>query len=80
MIRIDDHDEVRLITLDRPEALNAFDSPLYFATAAALDDARADDGVKVVVITAEGRAFSAGQDLKEMARLAAGEAIESGFP
>ncbi|HKY14443.1 MAG TPA: enoyl-CoA hydratase/isomerase family protein [Microthrixaceae bacterium] len=80
MIRIDDHGEVRLITLDRPEALNAFDSPLYFAAAAALDDARADDGVKVVVLTAEGRAFSAGQDLKEMARLAAGEAIESGFP
>jgi len=80
MIRITDHDSVRLVTLDRPEALNAFDTPLYRATVSALDDARGDDGVKVVVITAEGRAFSAGQDLKEMARLAAGESVESGFP
>jgi enoyl-CoA hydratase/carnithine racemase len=80
MIRITDHDGVRLVTLDRPDALNAFDTPLYRATAGALDDARADDAVKVLVITGEGRAFSAGQDLKEMARLAAGEPIESGFP
>ncbi len=71
---------VRLLTLDRPEALNAFDSPLYRAAGAALSAARDDDAVKVVVLTGAGRAFSAGQDLDEMARLAAGEAIESGFP
>jgi enoyl-CoA hydratase/carnithine racemase len=74
------HDGVRVLTLDRPHALNAFDSPLYRAAGAALDAARADDGVKVVVITGAGRAFSAGQDLAEMARLAAGEAVDSGFP
>jgi enoyl-CoA hydratase/carnithine racemase len=77
---VDGHDGVRLLTLDRPGALNAFDSPLYRAAGAALDDARADDGVKVAVITGAGRAFSAGQDLDEMARLAAGEPIDSGFP
>jgi len=77
---VDDQASVRLLTLDRPEALNAFDSPLYRATGAALDAARADDGVSVVVLTGAGRAFSAGQDLDEMARLAAGESIESGFP
>ena len=75
-----DHDGVRLLTLDRPQALNAFDSPLYRATGAALDAARTDDGVKVVVLTGAGRAFSAGQDLDEMARLAGGEPIDSGFP
>jgi enoyl-CoA hydratase/carnithine racemase len=83
LVRIDDvegHDGVRLLTLDRPQALNAFDSPLYRATGRALDAARADDGVKVVVLTGAGRAFSAGQDLDEMARLAAGEPVESGFP
>jgi enoyl-CoA hydratase/carnithine racemase len=80
VIRIDDRDGVRLLTLDRPDALNAFDTPLYRATADAMAAARADDTVKVLVITGEGRAFSAGQDLKEMARLAAGEEIESGFP
>jgi enoyl-CoA hydratase/carnithine racemase len=80
VVRVDDHGPVRVLTLDRPEALNAFDSPLYRATAAALTAARDDDGVKVVVLTGAGRAFSAGQDLEEMARLAAGEPIESGFP
>jgi enoyl-CoA hydratase/carnithine racemase len=83
LVRVEDvagHDGVRLLTLDRPQALNAFDSPLYRATGAALDAARGDDGVKVVVITGAGRAFSAGQDLDELARLAGGEQVESGFP
>ena len=71
---------VRLLTLHRPAARNAFDSALYRATAAALDEARADDAVKVAVLTGAGPAFSAGQDLDEMARIAAGEPIESGFP
>ncbi|MDZ4828474.1 MAG: enoyl-CoA hydratase-related protein [Actinomycetota bacterium] len=81
MILVEDRGRVRLLTLNRPEALNAFDSALYRATGAALDDARADDNVHAVVLTGAGRAFSAGQDLKEMARLAAGEpGLESGFP
>jgi enoyl-CoA hydratase/carnithine racemase len=80
VVRVDDHGPVRVLTLDRPGALNAFDSPLYRATGAALTAARDDDGVKVVVLTGAGRAFSAGQDLEEMARLAAGEPIESAFP
>jgi enoyl-CoA hydratase/carnithine racemase len=80
LVRVEDRGAVRLLTLDRPAALNAFDSPLYRATAAALDAARADDGVRVAVLTGAGRAFSAGQDLAEMARLAAGEDLDSGFP
>jgi enoyl-CoA hydratase/carnithine racemase len=83
LVRAEDdarHEGVRLLTLDRPQALNAFDSPLYRAAGSALDAARSDDGVKVAVITGAGRAFSAGQDLDEMARLAAGEQIDSGFP
>jgi enoyl-CoA hydratase/carnithine racemase len=75
-----DRPGVRLLTLNRPQALNAFDSPLYRAAGAALGAARDDDDVKVVVVTGTGRAFSAGQDLDEMARLASGEAVESGFP
>jgi enoyl-CoA hydratase/carnithine racemase len=79
-VQVEDRGAVRLLTLDRPGALNAFDSPLYRAAGAALTAARDDDGVKVAVLTGAGRAFSAGQDLDEMARLAAGEAVESGFP
>ncbi len=70
MLRIEDHDRVRLLTLDRPEALNAFNAALYDAGRDALLAAASDDDVAVVVITGEGRAFSAGQDLLEMAELA----------
>jgi len=80
VIRTQDDAGVRLLTLDRPAALNAFDSPLYRAAGEAIEAARLDDDVKVVVVTGAGRAFSAGQDLKELERLAAGEQIESGFP
>jgi enoyl-CoA hydratase/carnithine racemase len=69
MLRITDTNRVRTLTLDRPEALNAFDTALYDALAGGLRDAAADPTVAVVVLTATGRAFSAGQDLGEMAGL-----------
>lgn len=69
--RIEDASHVRTITFNRPEVLNAFDADLYDATADALSGAATDDGIGAVVLTGEGRAFSAGQDLGEMARLAA---------
>ena len=70
MIRTETHGAVRVVLFDRPDALNTFNMELYRSTATALDEARADDEVKVVVLTGTGRAFSAGQDLKEMAQLA----------
>lgn len=63
---IDDDNRVRTLTLNRPEALNAFDEALYDATAEALSAAAVDPEVAVVVITGTGRAFSAGQDLTDM--------------
>ena len=69
MLRIDDHDGVRLLTLDRPDALNAFDTALYDACAAAFHEATARDDIACVVLTGTGRAFSAGQDLGEMAQI-----------
>lgn len=65
-LRIDDGDGVRLLTLNRPEALNAFNQDLWYDTAAALEWAAGDDDIRCVVLTGEGRAFSAGQDLTEM--------------
>src|SRR5690349_7987804 len=67
MLLIGDAARVRTITLDRPEALNAFNSDLYRALTAALRDAADDPRVAVVLITGTGRAFSAGNDLREMA-------------
>ena len=67
MIRIDDSSRVRVLTLDRPDRLNAFNEALYDATADALLDAAGDPGIAVLVITGTGRAFSAGTDVVEMA-------------
>lgn len=82
MIQTSDSDHVRLVTLDRPDVMNAFDIGLYRALTGALEDAASDDDVHVVVITGAGRAFSAGQDLAEMTALAEGtapEGAETGF-
>lgn len=75
MVITDDQDRVRILTLDRPEALNAFDEALYDALTDALIDARDDPAVAVVVVTGNGRAFSAGTDLLEMAGLATGTTV-----
>jgi enoyl-CoA hydratase/carnithine racemase len=80
-ISVHDTDRVRLITFDRPDKLNAFDSALYAAAADALAEAAADDEhVHAVVLTGAGRAFSAGQDLGEMAALRKGSSHTSAFP
>jgi enoyl-CoA hydratase/carnithine racemase len=63
-----DDNRVRTLTLNRPDVLNAFDEELYHATATALRDAASDPDVAVVLLTGEGRAFSAGNDLNEMQR------------
>jgi enoyl-CoA hydratase/carnithine racemase len=65
-IQVEDANGVRTITLDRPEALNAFNEALYDATTAALLAADEDPDVAVVLLTGAGRAFSAGNDLVEM--------------
>lgn len=66
---VDDVARVRLITFRRPEARNAMDTALYGAVAQGLDDAATGDDVAVVVLTGEGTAYCAGQDLAEMGRL-----------
>ncbi len=83
MIHVDDHDHVRSLTLDRSEARNAFDQEQYHGLAALLAAAATDADVHVVVLTGAGPSFSAGQDLKEMALLAAGQGPvggATGFP
>lgn len=56
---------VAVIKLNRPQALNATSSRLWFDFREALRSASGDREVKAVIITGEGRAFSAGADLKE---------------
>lgn len=60
---------MRTLTLNRPEALNAFSEGLYDALAEALAAAADDPSVAVVMLTGQGRAFSAGTDLLELAHM-----------
>ena len=64
IVKYEQHSAVAVITLHRPEAMNAFNTELRADLAAALDKAHNDDSVRVVVLTGEGRTFSAGADLK----------------
>lgn len=56
---------VLTITLSRPDRLNAFTSEMHAQLRVALDRAESDTAIRCVVLTGEGRAFSAGQDLTE---------------
>lgn len=58
-------DGVAIIRFNRPQVLNAMNRQLWTDLEAALEDAKLDEGIKVVIITGEGRAFSTGADLKE---------------
>ena len=60
-----DANGVCTITLNRPSVYNSFNQTMAFQLQAILDACAIDDTVRVIVITGEGKAFSAGQDLGE---------------
>lgn len=64
-LRYDVADAVATITLDRPAALNALTVPMKGELLRALGLIARDRGIRAVVLTGAGRAFCAGQDLKE---------------
>ena len=64
IVKYEQHDAVAVITLHRPEAMNSFNTELRADLSAALRKAHDDESVRVVVLTGEGRTFSAGADLK----------------
>ena len=59
-------DGVALVTLNRPESLNAMNTDLSNALRAALGELAEDAAVRCVALTGQGRAFSAGGDVKSM--------------
>jgi len=65
-IRVETRDNVGLITLDRPQALNALCDALMAELETALDGFEADDAIGCIVITGSEKAFAAGADIKEM--------------
>ncbi|MBW8846159.1 MAG: enoyl-CoA hydratase/isomerase family protein [Burkholderiales bacterium] len=64
-IQIEQHGAVRLLRLNRPEALNAFTTGMLGQLRQALEAAAEDGATRCVLITGAGRAFSAGQDLAD---------------
>jgi len=68
-IRYDVEDGVAVVTLDRPDRLNAWTARMEHEYAWTLTQAEADDDVRVVVITGAGRGFCAGADAKALDRI-----------
>lgn len=64
-IRVEKHDAVALVTLNRPDALNALNRALRAELVRVFDELATDETVRAIVLTGEGRAFTAGVDLKE---------------
>jgi len=62
-VRYEKRGAIAYLSLDRPDKLNAIDGAMLEAMCAALDDAAIDDDVRALVLSGEGRAFSAGFDL-----------------
>lgn len=79
MIRVDFDDRVMVITLTRPDALNALCKKLIAQLNSALDQAENDTRIGAIVVTGAGRAFAAGADISEMKNLTFSEVVEKDF-
>jgi enoyl-CoA hydratase/carnithine racemase len=68
LVLVEQRDAVRILTFNRPEKLNALSTAMLEELERALDDARADEATRVVILTGAGdRAFVAGADIGEYA-------------
>ena len=65
-IKTETRGAVEIITLNRPQALNALNSQLVDELGAALDNAEANKAIRCIVLTGSEKAFAAGADIKEM--------------
>jgi len=78
-ITTNDDDGVLLVTFNRPERKNAFNHQMWCELRDVMTEAQANDGVRVVVMTGAGSAFTAGADLSEMVAPSTGSLSEHGF-
>jgi enoyl-CoA hydratase len=65
-LHVERRDAVGLVTLNRPQALNALNAALISELGAALDDFETDTAIGAIVLTGTDKAFAAGADVKEM--------------
>jgi len=73
-VRSERREAVALLTLDRPEALNALDRATLEGLEATAAELARDDSLRAVVLTGEGRAFAAGADIAQMRDMSPREA------
>jgi enoyl-CoA hydratase/carnithine racemase len=66
LVTLENVDDVAILTLNRPKQYNALSAATLDALHAMLDQVRGDQSARVLVIAANGNAFCAGHDLKEM--------------
>ncbi|MDA9207947.1 enoyl-CoA hydratase [Octadecabacter sp.] len=78
-IILENFDDVAVITLNRPEALNALNGKLLGELAQAVADADADKKIRCIVLTGSEKAFAAGADIKEMAEQSFVDMYRSNF-
>jgi enoyl-CoA hydratase len=78
-LRIENHDSIRLLTIDRPAAKNALNGPLMRRLRSEFAAADQDDAVRVVVLTGVDPVFSAGVDFKQVESGAADSGAQTGF-
>lgn len=76
-IKLTEQDGVLEICFARPDKKNALTNAMYVAASSALEAAQSNDAVRVVMFSAEGGAFTAGNDLSEFAAIANGESVQS---
>lgn len=65
-IQLKIEDKIATITLNRPEVFNSFNREMALSLQSILDDCEKNEAVRAIVLTGNGKAFCAGQDLKEV--------------
>jgi enoyl-CoA hydratase len=78
-IVIEKDDRVGIITLNRPDALNALNSQVMNEVTTAAGEFDSDSGIGAIIITGSERAFAAGADIKEMAALSFADVYDSDY-
>ena len=77
-VKLEQQGHVGILTIDRPEALNALNSQVLTDLDAAIDEVAANDEIYVVILTGAGRSFVAGADIGEMKGFSSAEGKKFG--
>src|SRR5579872_3360739 len=76
LVTVSKHESIALVKMNRPEKLNAISVDMIEQLSSVFNDLEMDDSIKVIILTGEGRAFSAGADIEYMANLPPPEAVD----